>query len=78
MNLHTKKKFALQVGKLIKTAREKKLLSQEELAFRCEIDRSYLGHIENGRHAPSIYLVWLIAHKLDVNVSHLIPPATWK
>lgn len=73
MNESHKKKFAIDVGKLIKVAREKKNISQEELAFQCNIDRSYLGHIENGRHIPSSYMIAVIASRLKITADLLIP-----
>lgn len=68
-----KKKFAIEIGKMIKIAREKKNISQEELAFQCDIDRSYVGHLENGRHIPSSYMIALIASRLKISADHLIP-----
>lgn len=38
-----------KVGKRIKSLRIKQGLSQEEFAFRCEMDRTYITSIERGK-----------------------------
>jgi len=54
-------------GKL-RQFREKKQISQAELARRLGVDRSTINKIENGKTKPSIALLERIAAELDVSI----------
>ncbi len=47
-------------------------LTQEELAYKAEIDRTYIGYIENARQNISIEKLCAIAKALKVNVADLL------
>lgn len=47
-------------------------LSQEELAFRAKVDRSYISLIENERYNPSIAVLDRLARALEVDLSALV------
>lgn len=68
----TKIQFTKEVAKRIKIVREQKGLSQEELADRAGLYRTYIGHLENARYSPSSYVVYKIAKALKVSVSDII------
>jgi len=60
----------------LRRLRVAKGLSQDRLAFDCEIDRAYLGGIERTTENPTVDLLDRIANKLDVSLSELfIVPA---
>jgi len=59
------------IGTNVRKLRNKKKLSQEELAFNAEIDRSYLSEIENGHKNLSVEMLDQIAGALDVKISEL-------
>ncbi|AWK04562.1 XRE family transcriptional regulator [Flavobacterium crocinum] len=42
------KDLSLKFGRLIREIRHEKKLSQEELAFRADVHRTYVGMIERG------------------------------
>lgn len=44
-------------------------LSQEELADRCNIHRTYIGSIERGEKSPTLNTVEKIANGLNVDIS---------
>lgn len=46
-------------------------LSQEELAFRAKVHRTYLGSIERGERNPALKNIAAIAKALDVSLSEL-------
>lgn len=46
-------------------------LSQEELAFRAEMDRSYLSEVENGYKNLSVIVLEQIAAALDTDITDL-------
>ena len=55
-----------QIGLRIKQFRLEKKLSQEQLALKAEIDRTYMTSVENGRRNVSIVLIERIIKALDV------------
>lgn len=57
--------------------RQAKGLSQEELADRAEIDRTYISAVERSVHAASIDVVDRLARGLGVEAADLLrrPPA---
>lgn len=65
----TKKAFTQKIGKNIKRLREKRGLSQEELAHRAGLYRTYVGHLENARYSPSAYILYKLANILRVDIS---------
>jgi transcriptional regulator with XRE-family HTH domain len=60
------------VGNNIKNLRQKKKLSQEELAFRAGVDRSYLSEVESGYKNIGISVLKQIADALDVEIAELV------
>ena len=46
--------------------------SQEDLAYSADIDRTYIGYIENGKNNVSIKILLQLAIALDVNISDLL------
>ena len=60
-----------QFGERIKELRTIKGLSQEELAFKCVVHRTYLGGIERGERNPSLRNISAIAEALGVQLSEL-------
>jgi len=67
-----KLKFAKHVGKRLRTVREKKGISQEQLSERAGYYRTYVGHIENGKHSPSVHTMWRFAKILKVDLGELL------
>ena len=64
-------KICSVIGVNIRKARNSKKLSQEELAFRAGVDRSYLSEIENGYKNISVVVLCNIAKALEVEVGSL-------
>lgn len=48
------KKILIKLGCNIRKARKEKNLSQEKLAFKANIDRTYIGGVERGERNISI------------------------
>ncbi len=61
-----------KVGNRIKDLRAKSGLSQEKLAFACELDRTYIGSVERGERNISVINLNKIAIALDVILSDLL------
>ena len=69
----SKEEFTREVGKRIKFYRNKIGISQEELAYRCGLYRTYVGHLENARYSPTAYVLWKIAKELKVPIEKFFP-----
>ncbi len=61
----------LALGTAIRKTRLAKGVSQEELAFLAEVDRSYLGRVERGDNNVAILTLAKIAKALGISVEKL-------
>ena len=59
------------LGDNVKTLRLMHGLSQEELAFRAELDRTYISQIERGVSNPSVLVILKISMVLKVELAEL-------
>jgi transcriptional regulator with XRE-family HTH domain len=58
-------------GNRVRELRQAKGLSQEELAFRAKVHRTYIGGIERGERNPALKNIAAIAKALEVSLSDL-------
>ena len=58
----------LKIGLRIKELRENATMSQKDLAYAADLDRSYIASIENGQRNVSIVNIEKIASALNVNL----------
>ena len=56
----------------IRTLRKARKLTVQELAYRCDIERSNLSRIETGRSNPTVKTLCIICNALDVPLRALI------
>jgi len=59
------------VGSRIRYLRQARNLSQEEFAFSCDLDRSYISDIERGKRNVSLLNLSVIANVLQIPLSKL-------
>lgn len=59
-------------GQLIVGQRQRLGISQEELAFRSELDRTYISGLERGVRNPSLTAIVKVAHGLGITVDKLL------
>src|SRR5690554_5666754 len=64
--------IVLSFAKLLKSLRVAKKLSQEELAFRSNLDRTYISMLERGIHQPTLTSLFTIANALQIKPSEVI------
>jgi transcriptional regulator with XRE-family HTH domain len=60
------------VGANIRDLRKAKDWSQEKLAFKADIDLTYMGGIERGKRNPSLLVLVEIAKSLGVDPADLL------
>ena len=61
----------IKLGQKIKELRLKDELTQEDLAFKVEVDRSYIGFVERGEKNPTLSTLIKIARALRVSLQDL-------
>lgn len=61
-----------KLGQNIKRLRARLKMTQEELAFRVGVDRSYMGFVERGERNPTLAVLDKIAKTLKVSLSELL------
>jgi transcriptional regulator with XRE-family HTH domain len=61
-----------RIGNRIREQRTKANLSQEKLAFACDLDRTYIGSVERGERNISIINLRKIANALKIEVPALL------
>lgn len=62
----------METGKIIASLRDKKGLSQTELADKSEVSRVMIGKYERGEAIPSIDAAKKIADALEVSLDYLV------
>lgn len=72
MEDQSKKDYLLSFGEGLRDLRTKSGYSQEELAERAGIDRSYLGGIERGEHNLALINIIKIAKALSLPPHRLL------
>ena len=68
----------IKVGQRIKELRKIILLSQESLANKADVDRTYVTDVENGRRNVSVEILERLINALDVTVSEFFNSKDFK
>ena len=61
-----------RVGGNLKAFRKERGLSQEELAHRCGLHRTYISGVERGIRNPTVVVLEKIAKELQIATSRLL------
>lgn len=64
--------LSIRFGRTVRILRETYGWSQEQLAMRADLNRSYLGEVERGTVVPSLSTADKLANALDVSLAGLI------
>lgn len=65
-------RLSVQVGEVIRRRRRELRLSQEELAWRAGVDRTYVSGVERGARNLSLLTLEKLARALEVSLSTLL------
>jgi DNA-binding XRE family transcriptional regulator len=60
-----------KLGQKIRELRKTMEMTQEDLAFKVEVDRSYMGFVERGEKNPTLSTLIRIAKALRIPLSEL-------
>jgi transcriptional regulator with XRE-family HTH domain len=66
-------KVQVKIGLRIKQLREKAGMSQKDLSFTANLDRSYIASVESAQRNISIVNIEKIAKALNVSIRHFFP-----
>ncbi len=64
--------LARQIGKRIQSLRLTAGLTQEALAWDCDLDKGYLSNVESGRRLPSLVVVFALAKRIGCEPGALL------
>ena len=67
----SKKKILIKFGDRVRELRKYKNLSQEELSFKADLHRTYIGMIERAEKNITLLNIEKIAKALDVDITEL-------
>jgi transcriptional regulator with XRE-family HTH domain len=65
-------RLLIKLGRRIRALRAQHPLSQEELAERAGLHRTYVGGIERGERNPTVRNLAAVAHALGISLSELL------
>jgi transcriptional regulator with XRE-family HTH domain len=60
------------LGDELRRARLKKEMTQEQLSFAAEVDRTYISELENNHKSPTVDVLMRLCKALDIKASTLI------
>lgn len=66
-----KNDYQVCFGLAVRKQRNKRNLTQEELASLCDLDRTYIGSVERGERNVSLVNIHKIASALNIEVKEL-------
>jgi len=65
-------RVAVAFGRALRRERVRAGLSQEELAFRAKVDRTFVSRAERGERQPALTTVLLLARALGIRAAVLV------
>ena len=71
VKLRVKNKILKALDERVKFFRIKAKMTQESLAFKIDVDRTYVGAIEQGLRSPSIYCFYQLSLALGIELKDL-------
>ncbi len=69
--MESKQNILIKFGERVREIRKEKGLSQEELAYKADLHRTYIGMIERAEKNITLLNIEKIANALEVNISKL-------
>lgn len=64
--------LAGMLGNELRKARDDAKMTQEQLSFAAEIDRTYVSMLENNKKSPTVEVLFRICKALGVSASEVI------
>ena len=67
-----KRREQLPIGEVLRQARQSAGMTQEALAFKADVDRTYISYLENGIKSPTLETLNKLSAALGVLTSELV------
>lgn len=64
--------FLRELGKRISAIRKERNMSQVELGYHCDMEKSNMNRIESGNTNPTVLMLKKISEALDIELSELL------
>ncbi|WP_145113023.1 helix-turn-helix domain-containing protein [Gimesia panareensis] len=64
--------ISVRFGQRVRKLRKEQGYSQENFAYACELDRTYMGGIERGERNPTLRKIEQIADTLGISLAELM------
>jgi len=74
ISMKAKDETLIKFGERVRELRKERGLSQERLAFKADLHRTYIGMIERAEKNITLLNIRKLANALDVNIQNLFPP----
>lgn len=74
-DLHGADELKARFGDAVRRRRRDLSISQDELAVRSGLNRSYITEVETGKRNVALVNIWRLAHALETSVSALLAMA---
>lgn len=58
-------------GAVLSELRQQRSMTQEQLAVRADLDRTYISYLENAHRSPSLETMLALAHALQIPLSQI-------
>jgi len=68
----TKKELQILIGKNIRAARNRKDIPAQELASRCDFEKSTIARLEAGNTNPTAFTLYKISQALGVKMEEFV------
>ncbi len=60
------------LGELLRNARQKAGLTQEELAFQAQVDRTYISQLEHNKKSPTVDMLFRLCKAMQTSPGRII------
>ncbi len=70
--MNSRQTILIQFGKQVRKIRKEKGLSQEELAHKADLHRTYIGMIERAEKNITLINIEKIANALEIHIKELL------
>lgn len=64
--------LARKLGSRIRVLRVEAQITQEQLAWDCDLDKGFLSQIESGKRMPSVPVLFQLARRLGVQAADIV------
>lgn len=64
--------LSINFGQVLRHERTQRELTQEQLAFECELDRTYISLLERGLRQPTLTTLVLLGSALEIDPAELV------